>query len=139
MDYKKSDIYKAAGIIIKDRKILVEKDSDKEFFISPGGKLEPGESPEEALVRELNEELKILVNINDLEEFGHYHAPASGQEHRIVHMQVYMVNKYKGKIKKGHKVEKLVWLNSKIPNDLKVGSIFEHKVIPKLTKLKLID
>src|SRR3990167_1033702 len=106
MDPKTSDIHKAAGIIIVDRKLLVEKDFDKEFFISPGGKLEEGETPKDALIRELQEEFKIVVKEVDLEKFGHYHATASGQEHRIVHMYVFLVKKYKGKIVKGHKVEK---------------------------------
>ncbi len=35
----------------------------------PGGKLEPGESPEAALVRELSEELGITVSESDLEPF----------------------------------------------------------------------
>src|SRR3989344_1519713 len=121
-----SDIYKAAGIIIKKRKLLVEKDFYKEFFISPGGKLEPGETPKEALVRELNEEFEIIVEEDDLQEFGHYHAKASGQEHRVIHMHVFVVKKYSGKIREGHKVEKLLWLNSNIPEGIKVGSIFEH-------------
>lgn len=33
----------------------------------PGGKLEPGETPEAALARELHEELKISVDANELE------------------------------------------------------------------------
>src|SRR3989344_1039968 len=99
-----SDIYKSAGIIIENRKLLVEKDIDKEFYISPGGKLEPGETPKQALVRELNEEFEIIVEEDDLQEFGHYHAKASGQEQRIIHMNVFIVKKYKGKVKKGDKV-----------------------------------
>src|SRR4030066_432936 len=99
---KTLEIFKAAGIIIKNRKLLVEKDSDKEFYISPGGKLEEGETAEIALTRELKEEFKINVNVEDLEKFGHFDAPASGQEHRTVHMDVFIVKKYKGVISKGH-------------------------------------
>lgn len=134
-----NDIYKAAGIIIKDRKLLVEKDIDKEFYISPGGKLEADETPEAALVRELMEEFGIIVTQEDLTPFGQYDAPASGQEERTVHMDVFIVNKFKGNIQKGHKVEKLLWLDSKIPTGIKVGSIFEHKVIPQLKAKALID
>lgn len=133
------DIYKSAGIIIKGKKLLVEKDLDKEFFISPGGKLEEGETSEQALVRELDEEFKIKVSEKDLEHFGHFDAPASGQEHRIVHMDVFIVKKFRGKIQKGHKVEKLLWINSSVPKDIKIGSIFEHEVIPRLKKKSLID
>lgn len=137
-DNKLTDIYKSAGIIIKERRLLVEKDLDKDYFISPGGKLENGEGPKEALIRELNEELKIVVDKNDLTNFGHFDAPASSQEFRTVHMDVFVVTNYSGKIQKGHKVEKLIWLTSKIPKNIKVGSIFKQEVIPKLKKLNLI-
>ncbi len=31
-------IYKAAGIIIKNRKVLIERSYGKDFYISPGAK-----------------------------------------------------------------------------------------------------
>ena len=94
MDPKTSDIHKAAGIIIVDRKLLVEKDFDKEFFIAPGGKLEPGETAIQALIRELNEEYLIDIKEEDLKEFGTFSAPASGQENRIVHIDFFIIQKY---------------------------------------------
>lgn len=135
----KGDIFKSAGIIIKNRKLLVEKDFDKDFYISPGGKLETGETPQQALARELKEEFGIKVLEKDLEFFGEFHAPASGQEERIVHMNVFLVKAFKGKIKHGEKVESIKWLISKLPKNIKVGSIFEHEVIPRLKEQGLID
>lgn len=53
---KKIDIHKAGGILIKDRKFLVERSKNKTFFIAPGGSIEPRETPKQALVRELKED-----------------------------------------------------------------------------------
>jgi len=136
---KSKDIYKAAGIIIQNNKLLVEKDFDKDFYVSPGGKIEKKETPQQALVRELYEEYLIKVDENDLEFFGEFHAPASGQEERMVHMYVFKVIKFSGKIRRGEKVEDLKWMTSKIPKNIKVGSIFEHRVIPLLKKQGIIN
>src|SRR5690554_447475 len=133
------DIYKAAGILLKDRKLLVEKSKNKEFFISPGGSIEEGETGKDALARELNEELGITVKEEDFENFGEFHAKAAGQEEKTVHMTVFFVNKWEGEPSPNAEVEKLLWITSDISKDIKVGSIFEHEVIPRLKKLNLID
>ena len=55
----------AAGIIVCNNKILIaqrKRGKDLEYFWEfPGGKIEPGESPEEAAVREVREELRITI------------------------------------------------------------------------------
>lgn len=134
-----SDIYKAAGIIISDRRLLVTKSYNKDSYVSPGGKLEIGESPVQALIRELNEELHLRVSAEDLKPFGSFSAPAAGQEYRLVHMDVFIVSSWTGDIQPGREIEQLMWLSSRIPAGLKVGSIFEHEVIPRLKSLNLID
>ncbi len=134
-----SDIYKAAGIIIRDRKLLVERSKDKRFFIAPGGSIEPGETPEQALVRELMEEFTVSIVEQDLTEFGEFSAEAAGQEHRIVHMKVFVVAKFRGEPKPSSEVEEIAWVTSKNEHNLPLGSIFEHEVIPRLKKKDLID
>jgi 8-oxo-dGTP diphosphatase len=56
-----------AAILDKDGKILIAKrkkdDPLKKKWEFPGGKVEPGETPEECLVRELEEELGIKSKI----------------------------------------------------------------------------
>ncbi len=66
----KREVYVVAGAIIKDNKVFAAQRGDRgetrfkwEF---PGGKLEVGETPEQALARELKEELKIEVKVHEL-------------------------------------------------------------------------
>lgn len=66
----KRQVYVVAGAIIKDNKVFAAQRGNKgetrfkwEF---PGGKIEPGETPEQALSRELFEELKIHVEVHEL-------------------------------------------------------------------------
>lgn len=132
-------IHKAGGIIIKDKKLLVERSKGKNIFIAPGGSIEKGETPKQALIRELREEFSIRVTEKDLVGFDTFYAKAAGDEERIVRMDVFMVSRWSGEPKPSSEVEEVLWITAKIPNGIKVGSIFEHDVIPKLKQKGLID
>ncbi len=133
------DIHKAAGIIIRDRKLLVERSVGRTHFISPGGTIEPGEEPKQTLIRELMEEFKIDTAEENFEEFGTFSAPAADQEDKQVIMTVYLVKNYDGEPTPDNEVEEIAWITSAIPEGMKVGSIFEHDVIPRLKSEGLID
>ena len=70
MDSKKRELFVVAGAIIKDGKVFSAQrgKSGKTAFKweFPGGKIDPGETPEEALARELREELSINVKVHEL-------------------------------------------------------------------------
>ncbi len=50
-----------SAIILREGKLLIVKDKEKEFWTLPGGKVEEGESFLEALEREIKEELPFLT------------------------------------------------------------------------------
>jgi 8-oxo-dGTP diphosphatase len=136
---EKPDIHKAAGIIIKDRKLLVERSIGKYFFIAPGGSIEENETAPEALVRELKEEFDIDVIQSDLEEFGTFYDRAAGQEHLTLREDVFWVRNWEGEPTPTSEVEEIAWLTTDIPKGMKVGSTFELQVMPRLKKLGVID
>jgi 8-oxo-dGTP diphosphatase len=109
---RKNDILKASGIIIRDRKLLVEKSVGKEFFIHLGGKIEPGETAKQALVRELKEEISLDVAEDDLEFFNHSSGPAANSPEVDVHMDVFLVKRWNGEIIPDNEVEELRWVTS---------------------------
>jgi 8-oxo-dGTP diphosphatase len=64
---RKPDLTVVAAVIVRDSKILVcqrrRDDSHALQWEFPGGKIEPGESPQQALVRELVEELAVKATV----------------------------------------------------------------------------
>ncbi len=132
-------IHKAAGIVIRGKRLLVERSKGKEFFIAPGGSIEAGETAKQALVRELMEEFQIDVREEHLTPFGTFRAAAAGQEDKIVEMQVFTVSEWQGEPTADNEVEEVRWITSTAVPDIKVGSIFEHEVIPRLKAAGLID
>lgn len=67
-----------AAIIIHENKIFATQRGYGEFkdgWEFPGGKIEPGETSKEALVREIKEELDIEIEVKDFLETVEYDYP----------------------------------------------------------------
>jgi mutator protein MutT len=63
-----SSIQSARAIIVRDGAVaLIERHrAGRHYFLFPGGKLEPGETPEQALAREVEEETGLVVRAAQL-------------------------------------------------------------------------
>lgn len=74
-------VIRIAAALIEDgagRLLLVRKTGSR-FFIQAGGKIEPGEAPAAALVRELHEEIGLSVTTADVQPIGRFSAPAANE------------------------------------------------------------
>lgn len=134
---EKTDIHKAGGVVIRDRHFLVTRSFGKDIFIAPGGKLEAGETIEEALIREMQEEVQMTIREDELELLGTFYAQAAGKENMSLRMDVYMIHSDQTPIASSE-IEEIMWVNTQT-TDVQLGSIFEHDVMPLLKQRNLID
>ncbi len=129
-------IDKVGGVILKDKKILVQrKNNNREECIIPGGKRKNGESDFETLKRELYEEL--TVDLVDTEFIGGYDDIAVFSNEPI-HVQTYIAT-IKGDIKCNNEIKEAIWIDRDYAKKgIKVGSILGEHVIPKLIERGLM-
>ncbi|MDF2190080.1 NUDIX domain-containing protein [Paraflavitalea sp. CAU 1676] len=81
-------------LIIRNRQLLLAFSNNKQCFYLPGGKVDAGETPQQALCREIAEELNIQLTPADLVFYTHTTAPAYGERTGIIMEQdCYFVNR----------------------------------------------
>jgi len=100
----------AAALVDENGRILVQKRPEGKpmagLWEFPGGKVETGETPESALVRELNEELGIVVEEPDLNPVA-FASEAVNDQHLI--LLLYVCNEWSGCIESADLLD-LQWL-----------------------------
>jgi 8-oxo-dGTP diphosphatase len=69
----------AVRIVNPEGHIFVVRKQGTRRWMQPGGKLEPGESPQEAAVRELAEELGVDWDGDRLSSLGRWEGPAANE------------------------------------------------------------
>lgn len=131
-------MHKSAGIIIKNGSLLVLRSKGKDTFYAPGGKLDSGETPKQALCRELQEEVSIAVKEDALTLFGCFEAPAHDKDGITLVMDVFFVNDYSGEVVASNEIEECQWVDSSNVDDIAISTIFRNEVFPSLVEQGLV-
>lgn len=111
-------IDKLALIYINNRKILVTRSKGKDVWYIPGGKREQGESDQDALIREIREELSVDLIPETIKYVGAFKAQAHGKPEGVfVQMTCYSGN-FTGDMRPASEIETISWLNSQADKKL---------------------
>lgn len=94
-----------AWVLIVDGQILCARPAGKKIFYIPGGKREAGESDEQTLIREIAEELTVVLDADTVEPVGVYEA-ADGTTQ--VRMSCYRAD-YRGQLTASSEIAELTW------------------------------
>ncbi len=124
----------ACALVDADGRVLISRRPQGKSLAGlwefPGGKLEPGETPEACLVRELNEELGIFTKVACL-------APLTFASHAYedfhLFMPLYVCRRFEG-IPRGMEGQEIKWVQPKKLRDYPMPAA-DEPLIPALIDL----
>lgn len=121
-------IHKIAAVVIKDNKFLMVKKKGKDIWTSLGGHLEAGETEEQALLREVKEEMGCEGVI--IKKMGDFEAPAAHDD-AIVKLSTYLVELHGDIVFQDPELEEYKYLEKDYKkHGVKLPVSIEEKVLP---------
>lgn len=128
-------IDKLAWIYIQSKRILSTRSQGKDTYYIPGGKREAGETDQQALRREIKEELDIDLLEETIQFFGQFEAQAHGKpQGTLVRMSCYTAE-FTGTIRAASEIEEAIWLQYA---DKEKTSLVDHLIFDFLKEKGLI-
>lgn len=109
-----------------DGQIALVRKQGTTAFMFPGGKPEPAETDLDAAVREVAEELGVILNPSGLEHLGDYTTPAANEANTQLFSQVYAARVPIGAhVQAQAEIAELIWVT---PDDVVVTD--DHQLAP---------
>lgn len=134
------EIHKIAAMVIKDDKILMVRKQGKEVWTTLGGRPERQETEEQALLREIIEEVDCEAEI--IRKLGDFKADAIFHPNTVVRLSTYLVKLIgEPNIHKDPELEECMY----VPKNYKQQGIklptdsMENQIIPYLIKEGLLN
>jgi len=120
----------AAALIDDDegRVLLVRKRSTS-AFMQAGGKIGPGESPFEALARELGEELRFTPSEREADFVGTFSCPAANEPDHLLEAHLFHIRANRD-FSPGAELEEAVWVSIEAAGRLRLAPFTRDHVLP---------
>ncbi|KXI23571.1 NUDIX hydrolase [Photobacterium sanguinicancri] len=132
----KKIIDKLAWVYIRDGKLLTVRSKGKALFYLPGGKREQGESDEQALVREINEEISVDLVSDTIKYVDTFTAQADGKDDGVLVQLTCYTAEYSGKLSPDAEIEELKFVDA---NDEAICSLATKVAMDWLVSRSLIS
>lgn len=119
----------AALLIAADGRTLLVRKRGTEAFMQPGGKIEAHEQPLQALVRELQEELGLIVDPTQARYLGQFAAPAANEPGFTVEAEVFLLP-IEQAVSPEAEIEEVLWLDPQQEAQLPLAPLTRDLILP---------
>ena len=120
----------AAALLVRgDGQTLLVRKRDTLAFMQPGGKIDAGEQPAEALVRELHEERNLRVDPSQAVYLGQFSAPAANEPGFTVEAELFKVQ-VDVAVTPAAELEEVCWIDPMGEGDLHLAPLTRDLILP---------
>lgn len=127
----KKKIHIAAAVIVDDTgRLLLVRKRNTSYFMQPGGKLDAGESPESALIRELQEELDLVITPGDLTPLGQFTDVAANEPDHLLVADIFRIQNVSGELQPAAEIEEVKWVSAAEFDSVMLAPLTEKQIIP---------
>ncbi|MBX8494450.1 NUDIX domain-containing protein [Pseudomonas cichorii] len=124
-----------ALLVAPDGQTLLVRKRGTEAFMQPGGKIEAGEPAVNALVRELEEELGLVIDPQQAIFLGEFSAPAANEPGFEVHCQLFGV-RTEAQVVPGAEIEEIIWVGPEQHPELVLAPLTRDLILPLYREMR---
>ncbi|MBG0511553.1 NUDIX domain-containing protein [Agrobacterium sp. MOPV5] len=126
----KREIVIAAAVLLNERRqMLVVRKRGTTQFMQPGGKIDPGETPEQALHRELAEEIGLTLPENAARYEGVFREEAANETGADVVAHTFIA-KLQTEVAPQAEIEEVRWLDLDRHTGITIARLTETQMLP---------